>query len=71
MAISQVPFSGSAQGDVNRVHRITMLVGPLKTVAHVVHPTGSKERYEKVRDDSTDPDNIQVVERNTYITEES
>ena len=71
MAISQVPFSGSAQGNVNRANRITFLIGPVKTAAHVVHPTGSKGRYDKVRDDSTDPDNVQVVERNDYITEES
>lgn len=71
MAISQQPFSGSAQGNVNRANRITFLVSPIKTVSHVVHPTGSKGRYDKVRDDSTDPNNVQVVERNDYITEES
>lgn len=71
MTISNAPFSGVPSGNVNRINRITMLVSPIKTVAHVVHPTGSKGRYDKVRSDSTDPRNVQVVERNDYITEES
>lgn len=65
------PFENEASGDVNRIRRITFLVGPTKTAAHVVNPTGSKERYEKARDDSQDPNNIQVAPRDRYITEES
>ncbi len=65
------PFDGET-GDKNRVHRITFLVGPTKTVSHVDHRgSGSKKGYEKVRDDSQDPENIQVTERNTYIDEEA
>ena len=71
MTISNSPFANSTQGDVNRVRRITMLVGPTKTVAHVVHPTGSKGRYDKARDDSTDPKNIHVAPSPDYITEEN
>ena len=71
MAISQTPFANSPQGNYNRANRITFLVGPCKTVSHVVNPTGSLSRYDKARDDSTDPGNIQVVERNDYITEEN
>ncbi len=71
MAISEQPFANSASGDVNRIHRITFLVGPLKTVSHVTHPTGSLNRYDKARDDSIDPDNIHVTERDRYIDEEA
>jgi len=71
MAISNQPFANSASGNVNRVRRITFLVGPTKTVSHVTEPTGSLDRYDKTRDDSTDPDNIHVKKRDSYITEEA
>ena len=71
MAISQTPFSGSPQGDYNRVRRVTFMVGPTKTASHVVEPTGSKARYDAARDESSDPKNIQVFKRDAYITEES
>ena len=71
MAISNAPFAGDT-GDKNRIQRITFLVGPTKTVSHVDHRgSGSKGPYEKVRDDSTDPANIHVFERDTYIDEEA
>lgn len=66
------PFAGETGGDRNRIRRITFLVGPTKTVAHVDNRgSGSKAGYEKARDDSQDPANIQVTERDRYITEES
>lgn len=71
MAISETPFSGSPLGDYNRVRRVTFMVGPTKTASHVVEPTGSKGRYDAARDESTDPQNIQVFKRDAYITEES
>jgi hypothetical protein len=73
MAISSNPgpFDGQTNPDLNRIRRITFCVGSVKTAAHVVLPTGSKGRYDKVRNDSSDPNNISVPERNTYITEES
>jgi len=71
MAISNQPLSGSASGNVNRIHRITFMIGSAKTAAHVVHKTGSLDRYDRARDDSTEPTNIHVVERDNYITEES
>lgn len=72
MAISDAPLAGSPSGDVNRIRRITFLVGPLKTVSHLDNrASGSVGAYEKVRDDSTDPANIHVVERDTFIDEEA
>lgn len=72
MAISNAPLSGSPSGDVNRIRRITFLVGPVKTVSHIDNrASGSVGAYEKVRDDSSDPANIQVTERDTYIDEEA
>jgi hypothetical protein len=66
------PFANEASGDVNRIRRITFLVGPTKTVSHLDNQaSGSKGPYEKVRDDSSDPANIQVTERDTFITEEA
>lgn len=65
------PFDGVASGDVNRIRRITFCVGSVKTAAHVVHPTGSKARYDAARNDSSDPNNIQTKERDTYIDEEA
>ncbi len=66
------PFDGVASGDVNRIRRITFLVGPVKTVSHVDnHASGSVAAYDKVRDDSSDPANIQVTERDTFIDEEA
>jgi hypothetical protein len=65
------PFDGET-GDKNRINRITFLVGPVKTVSHLASTSsGSKAAYEKVRDDSTDPANVQVTERNTYVDEEA
>lgn len=71
MAISNQPLLGSASGNVNRINRITFMIGPAKTASHVVHVTGSLNRYDRARDDSTEPANIHVVERDNYITEES
>lgn len=66
------PFDGVASGDVNRIRRITFMVGPLKTVSHLDNrASGSVGAYEKVRDDSIDPANIHVVERDTFIDEEA
>ena len=73
MAISSNPgpFSGSPT-NVNRIHRITFLVGSVKTVSHLDNrSSGSVGAYEKPRNDSSDPDNIQVVRRNRFITEEA
>jgi len=75
MAISTNP--GPFAGDTppynnNRIRRITFMIGSVKTAAHLDHVrSGSIAGYEKVRNDSSDPDNIRVPERNTYITEES
>lgn len=65
------PFDGETGGDRNRIRRITFCIGSVKTAAHVVTPTGSLSRYDAARSDSSDPNNIQTPERNTYITEES
>jgi hypothetical protein len=65
------PFANSSSGDVNRIRRITFMVSSTKTVSHVTHPTGSLNRYDKARDDSIDPDNIHVTERDRYIDEEA
>jgi hypothetical protein len=66
------PFDGVPSGDVNRIRRITFMVGPTKTVAHVDNRgSGGKAGYEKARDDSQDPGNIHVVKRDRYIDEES
>ena len=72
MAISNAPLAGSPSGDVNRIRRITFLVGPVKTVSHLDNrSSGSVAAYEKVRDDSTDPSNIQVTPRDRFIDEEA
>jgi len=75
MAISSNPgpFSGDTPPhNRNRIRRITMLVSPVKTVAHLDNrSSGSVGAYEKPRNDSSDPANSQVTERDTYITEES
>ncbi len=64
------PFEGSPT-NVNRIRRITFMVGPTRTAAHVDNRgSGSKGPYEKARDDSSDPANIHVVERDRHITEE-
>ena len=56
----------------NRIRRITFLVGPTKTVSHLDNrASGSVGAYEKVRDDSLDPANIHVTERDTFIDEEA
>lgn len=69
---SSTPFSGdSPPHDRNRARRITFMVGPTKTAAHVVNPTGSLGRYNAARSDSLDPENIHVKKRDDYITEES
>ena len=65
------PFENDNLGNVNRIRRITFLVGPTKTASHVVNPTGSKERYDKARDDSQDSNNVHFTPRDRYITEES
>lgn len=72
ISINPGPFDGVASGDVNRIRRITFLVGPVKTVAHLDNrSSGSVAGYEKVRNDSSDPANIQVAEKITYIDEEA
>lgn len=73
MAISSNPgpFQGSPT-NVNRIHRITFLVGPTKTVSHLDNrSSGSIGAFEKTRNDSSDPDNIHVTPRNRHITEEA
>lgn len=67
---SETPMSNSPIGNYNRIHRITFMVGPTKTAAHVVHSTGSLKRYDAARSDSTDPQNVQVAPRDRYVTEE-
>jgi hypothetical protein len=54
----------------NRINRITICIGGVKTAAHVVHPTGSKQRYDEVRTDTVDPKDIQFAPRNRFKTEE-
>ncbi len=71
MAISEQPLSGEAQGNVNRIRRITICIGSVKTAAHVDNPTGSLARYDRARDDNVDSDNVQTPERQTFITEEA
>jgi len=74
MAISSNPgpFDGETGGDRNRIRRITFLVGPTKTVAHVDHRgSGSVPGYGKARNDSQDPANIHVAPRDRYIDEEA
>lgn len=73
IATNPGPFAGDTPPyNNNRIRRITFLVGPVKTVAHVDNRgSGSKGAYDKARDDSSDPANIQVTERDRYITEES
>lgn len=71
IATNPGPFNGETGGNRNRIRRITFVVGSVKTAAHVVNPTGSLDRYDAARSDSSDPDNITTPERNTYITEES
>ena len=59
------------QSSNNRIRRITFMVGPTRTVSHLDNKSyGSKEHYEAVRDATLDPDNVQVVKRETYKTEE-
>ena len=65
------PFENDPIGNLNRINRITFTIGAVKTASHVVHVTGSKDRYEKVRDDSLDAKNIHHAPRNRYITEEN
>ena len=55
----------------NRINRITICIGGVKTAAHVVHPTGTKQQYDSVRADTVDPKDIQVAPRPRYKTEES
>lgn len=55
----------------NRINRITFCIGAVKTAAHVVHVTGTKQRYDSVRTDSVDPDNVTTPLRDRYKTEES
>ncbi len=65
------PFSGGPT-NVNRIRRITFLVGSVKTVSHLDNrSSGSVGAYEKTRDDSSDPNNIHVVKRDRFITEEA
>lgn len=72
VSINPGPFSGEAPNpNRNRIRRITFVIGSVKTASHVVNPTGSLNRYDRARNDSLDPNNIQTPERNTYITEES
>ena len=73
MAISSNPgpFDGVESGDVNRIRRITLCIGGIKTAAHVDNPTGSLARYDRARNDSSDPENIQTPDRQTFITEEA
>jgi len=65
------PFSGDGHNpNRNRIHRITMSVGGVKTVAHLDHQkSGSVEGYGKPRNDSLDPNEIQAPERKTFITQ--
>ena len=66
------PFDGQTPNpNRNRIHRITFSIGGVKTAAHVVDPTGSLERYDAARSDSSDPDNIQAPIRKTFITEQT
>jgi hypothetical protein len=59
------------QSSNNRIRRITFMVGPTRTAAHLDNKSsGSKEAYDAVRDATLDPDNVQVVKRETYKTEE-
>lgn len=55
----------------NRANRITFCIGSVKTASHVVHPTGTKKRYDAVREDTVDPNNISTPQREDYITEEN
>ncbi len=74
MAISTNPgpLDGSASGDVNRIRRITFVVGSVKTVSHLDNrSSGSVAAYEKVRNDSSDPANIQFTPRDRFIDEEA
>ena len=66
------PFDGAASGDVNRIRRITFCIGSVKTAAHVDNRgSGSKAAYDRARDDSSDPNNIQTKKRDRYIDEEA
>lgn len=72
MAISETPFANDSFGDFNRIRRITFMIGPAKTAAHVDNrSSGSVAAYDRARDDSTDPTNRHVVARDTYIDEEA
>ncbi|MEE8114364.1 MAG: hypothetical protein V3T23_08405 [Nitrososphaerales archaeon] len=72
IATNPGPFSGDGPNpNRNRIRRITISIGGVKTAAHLDHQkSGSVAGYEKVRDDSLDPNNIQTTERSTFITEE-
>ena len=66
------PFDGETPNpNRNRIHRITFSIGGVKTAAHVVQPTGSKGRYDRVRNDSVDPAEVQAPIRKTFITEQT
>lgn len=66
------PFANSSSGNVNRIRRITFMVGSVKTVSHLDNrSSGNVGAFEKTRNDSSDPANIQVVKRNRFITEEA
>jgi len=55
----------------NRINRITFCIGAVKTACHVVHPTGTKQRYDAVRTDTVDPKDINYAPHPRYKTEES
>lgn len=71
VATNPGPFSGEGPNpNRNRIHRITFSVGGVKTAAHLAHQrSGSVEGYERVRDDSLDPQAIKAAIRKDYITE--
>jgi len=73
IATNPGPFAGdSFDKDRNRIRRITFCIGSVKTAAHLDNQrSGTTPGYSKVRDDSSDPNNIQTAERPTYITEEA
>jgi len=66
------PFDGQTPNpNRNRINRITFSIGGVKTAAHVVDPTGSLERYDRARNDSVDPAEVQAPIRKTFITEQT
>lgn len=70
MAISDAPFGNEPSRDNNRNHRVTFSIGGVKTASHLAEKSGNKDRYEKARDDSTDPNNIASEHPNNYVSEE-